>query len=268
MAVKLDNSRILLTGASGGIGSTIARTLHTRGAHLILTGRKAEVLERLRDELGQRVEVITANLVQGDEVMRLAAEAQPVDVLVANAALPGTGRLDDFSHDEIDQTLNVNLRAPMQLARELVPSMLESRSGHVVFVSSLAGKIPAPESSVYCATKFGLRGFGYSLNVELRGSGVGVTTVFPGFVREAGLFVHSGVKLPPGVGTSSPQDVADAVVAGIEKDRAEINVAPITMRSSARLFGAAPALVVAVGRRLGGTRLAASVAEGQRDKRT
>jgi uncharacterized protein len=214
------------------------------------------------------VEVITADFSTGEDVLRLAAQAQPVDVLVANAALPGTGRLDDFGHDEIDQTLDVNLRAPMHLVRELITPMQARGAGHVVLVSSLAGKIPAPESSVYCATKFALRGFGYSLNIEPRGSGVGVTTVFPGFVREAGLFVHSGVKLPPGVGTSSPQDVADAVVAGIEHDKAEVNVAPLTMRASARLFGALPSLVVAVGRRLGGARLAAAVAEGQRDRRT
>jgi short-subunit dehydrogenase len=259
---------VLLTGASGGIGNTIARTLHARGAHLILSGRKTEALERLKADLGERADVIQADLVHEEDVMRLAAEAQPVDVLVANAGLPGTGRLDDFSHDEIDHTLNVNLRAPMHLTRELLPPMLQRGNGHVVLVGSLAGKIPAPESSVYCATKFGLRGFGYSLNVELRGSGVGVTTVFPGFVREAGLFVESGVKLPPGIGTSSPQDVADAVVEGIEQDRAEIDVAPIAMRTSARLFGAAPPLVVAAGRRLGGPRLAAAVAAGQRDKRT
>jgi short-subunit dehydrogenase len=268
VAVRLENSRVLLTGATGGIGDAIARTLHERGAHLILSGRNAEVLERLRGELGERVEVVAADLAHDGEALRLATETQPVDVLVANAALPGTGRLDSFSHEEIDRVLDVNLRAPIQLSRALVPAMLERGAGHVVLVSSLAGKIPSPESSIYCATKFGLRGFGYSLNVELRGTGVGVTTVFPGFVREAGLFVDSGVKLPPGIGTSSPQDVADAVVSGIEKDRAEIDVAPIAMRSSAKLFGAAPSVVVAVGRRLGGARLAAAVAEGQRDKRT
>jgi short-subunit dehydrogenase len=137
-----------------------------------------------------------------------------------------------------------------------------------VLISSLAGKIPSPESSVYCATKFGLRGFGYSLNVELRETGVGVTTIFPGFVRDAGFFAKSGVRLPPGVGTSSPQDVADAVVTGIESDKAEIDVAPIAIRSSARLFGAAPGLVVTAGRRLGGARLAAAVAAGQREIRS
>jgi short-subunit dehydrogenase len=259
---------VLLTGATGGIGEAIARTLHGRGAHLLLSGRNADVLERMRYELGRRVEVIQADLAQTGDVMRLVAESQPVDVLVANAGLPGTGRLDSFSHEEIDRTLDVNLRAPMQLARALVPSMLERGAGHVVLLSSIAGKVPAPESSLYCATKFGLRGFGYSLNVELHGTGVGVTTVFPGFVRDAGLFAKSGVRLPPGIGTSSPQEVADAVVAGIEDGKAEINVAPIAMRSTARLFGAAPSIVVAIGRRVGGARLAAAVAKGQRDQRT
>jgi short-subunit dehydrogenase len=267
MTVQLETSRVLLTGATGGIGEAIARTLHGRGAHMILSGRRLDVLERLRGELGGRAEVTGANLADPADVMRLASETQPIDVLVANAALPGTGRLDSFSPEEIDRTLDVNLRAPIQLARALTPAMIERGAGHVVLISSLAGKIPSPESSIYCATKFGLRGFGYSLNIELRGSGIGVTTVFPGFIREAGMFADSRVKLPPGVGTSSPQDVADAVVEGIEKNRTEVNVAPIAMRSSARIFGAVPGLVVAVGRRLGGERLAGAVAEGQRDKR-
>jgi short-subunit dehydrogenase len=267
MSVRLNASRVLLTGATGGIGEAIARTLHGGGAHVVLSGRRLDVLERLRGELGERAEVMTADLADSADVMRLASAAQPVDVLIANAALPGTGRLDSFSDEEIDRTLDINLRAPIQLARALTPAMIERGAGHVVLISSLAGKIPSPESSIYCATKFGLRGFGYSLNIELRGSGVGVTTVFPGFIRDAGMFADSGVKLPSGVGTSSPQDVADAVIEGIEKNRAEVNVAPIAMRSSARIFGAVPGLVVAVGRRLGGERLAGAVAENQRDKR-
>jgi short-subunit dehydrogenase len=258
---------VLLTGATGGIGEAIARTLHARGAHVILSGRKAYVLERLRGQLGERADVIEADLAQNSDIGRLVEESQPVDVLVANAALPGTGRLDSFSPEEIDRILDVNLRAPIQLARALTPSMVERGAGHVVLISSLSGKIPSPDSSIYCATKFGLRGFGYSLNIELGGTGVGVTTVFPGFIRDAGMFADSRVKLPPGVGTSAPQDVADAVIAGIEKGKAEINVAPVALRSSARLFGAAPSVVISVGRRLGGARLSAAVAERQRDKR-
>jgi short-subunit dehydrogenase len=268
LPAQLGESKVLLTGATGGIGNAIARILHSAGAYLVLTGRRAHELERLKAELGGRVESIEADLARTEEVTRLAAEAGSVDVLVANAGLAGTGRLDSFSHEEIDRILNVNLRAPIQLTRALLPQMLERGSGHIVLISSIAGKMPAPHSSVYCATKFGLRGFGYSLNIELRGTGVGVTTVFPGFIREAGLFADSGAKLPPGVGTSSPQEVADAVFSGIEKDRVEIDVAPIAVRSSAKVFGAAPSIVVGLGRRLGGARMAARVAAGQRDKRS
>ena len=83
--------------------------------------------------------------------------------------------------------------------------MLERGSGHLVYVSSLAGKVASAGSSVYSATKFAVRGFGYSLSEELRGTGVGVTTVFPGFIRDAGMFHESGAKLPRGVGTRTPE---------------------------------------------------------------
>jgi short-subunit dehydrogenase len=268
MPARLENSTVLLTGATGGIGRSIAHALHAAGATVVLTGRKADVLRRLSDELGDRADAIAADLSSRAGVERLLEQCESVDVLVANAALPATGRLDSFSADEVDRALDVNLRVPMHLARALVPGMMEREAGHIVLVSSLSGKIASARSSVYCATKFGLRGFGYSLNIELRGTGIGVTTVFPGFVREAGLFADSGAKLPPGVGTSSPQEVADAVVSGIEKDRVEIDVAPIAVRSSAKFFGAAPSIVVGLGRRLGGERMAERVAAGQHYKRS
>ena len=267
MAIGLENSRVLLTGASGGIGHAIARTLHGRGAHVILSGRRVDALTELEKELAERVEVISADLAQEGEAVRLAELAAPLDVLVANAALPATGRLDSFTPEQIGRALDVNLRAPVQLARAVVPGMLERGSGHVVLIASLSGKIATSNSSVYCATKFGLRGFGLALHDELHGSGVGVTTVSPGFVREAGMFADSGVKLPRGVGSSSPQEVADAVVEGIETNKVEIDVASFTGRSTARLYANAPSLMLAFGRRIGGDRLAAAVAEGQRDKR-
>ena len=96
---------------------------------------------------------------------------------------------------------------------------------------------------------------------------MGATTVFPGFVRDAGMFVDSGAKVPRTLGTSSPQQVADAVLEAIRKNRAEINVAPISMRAGARIFAAAPSLGSAISRAFGGDRIAAAVAAGQRDKR-
>jgi uncharacterized protein len=265
--MRLDGSRVLLTGASGGIGQAIARALHARGAHLLLSARRAEVLDELRAELGERVEALPADLADRESVAELARRAGDIDVLVANAALPGTGPLADFSGEEIDRALDVNLRAPMQLGRALMPGMVERGRGHLVFISSLSGKVTSPGSAIYSATKFGLRGFAGGLREDLHDSGVGVSVVFPGFIREAGMFAEAKVKLRRGVGTRTPEDVADAVVLAIERDRAEIDVAPFGLRAGTKLGEIAPRLVSRVQRRLGSMDVARELAEGQRDKR-
>jgi short-subunit dehydrogenase len=262
---ELNGSAVLVTGATGGIGRAIVRAMHDRGANVIASGRKREVLDELaRDVRG--VEPLVADLCDPAQVEALVF-GRHVDVLVANAALPASGRLETFTVEEIDRALDVNLRAPMQLARALVPRMRERGTGHLVFISSLSGKMASAGASVYNATKFGLRGFGFALNEELRGTGVGVTTVFPGFIREAGMFADSAAKLPRGVGTRTPDNVAKAVIRGIEKDRAEIDVAPLPLAAGARIFGVAPRLVAGINRRLGADPLAEAIAAGQRDKR-
>jgi short-subunit dehydrogenase len=265
--MEISGRRVLLTGASGGIGNAIARALHARGAHLLLSGRRTEVLDALAGEVGEQTTVIQADLSTADGVASLATAAREVDILVANAALPGSGRLDDFSPEEIDRTIDVNLRAPMQLARELAPAMVERGSGHLVFISSMSGKLPAGGGSIYSATKFGLRGFAASLRDELHGTGVGVTVISPGFVSEAGLFAETGVKLPPYVRLVSPRKVANAVIRGIERNRGDIDVAPVAMKVSAWLAAIAPETVASVGRRLGSAEVADELAERQRPKR-
>jgi short-subunit dehydrogenase len=267
MPADLANARALVTGATGGIGAAIARALHSRGAYVAITGRRREVLDELASDLGDRVEPLPADLASADEVRSLIERAGRVDVLVANAALPGSGRLDSYSPDEIDRAIDVNLRAPMQLARALTPAMVERGNGHVVFISSLAGKVASAHASIYNATKFGVRGFGFALHDELRGTGVGVTTVFPGFIGEAGMFAEADVDLPTGVGMRKPGQVADAVIKGIDKDRAEIDVAPVGLRLGGWLFGASPSLVSSITRKLGGDEVGEALGEGQRDKR-
>jgi short-subunit dehydrogenase len=131
-------------------------------------------------------------------------------------------------------------------------------------MSSLQGKATTPVASIYCAAKFGLRGFGLALREDLRGHGVGVSVVLPGFVRDAGMFAESGVKLPPGVGTRSPEHVAEAVVSAITRNRAEVEVAPVGLRLGTAAASLAPALSAAVTRRLGSERIAASIVAGQR----
>jgi uncharacterized protein len=233
----------------------------------VLSGRRAGQLEELRASLGDRAEAIPADLAERDGPARLAEAAGAVDLLVANAALPASGRVEDFDPDQIDRALEVNLRAPIQLTRALLPGMLERGSGHVVFVSSLSGKVGSPRSGIYSATKFGLRGFAAGLREDAVPRGLGVTVVFPGFVSEAGFFAESGVRLPRWVGTRTPEQVAKAVVRGIEQERAELDVAPLSLRLGTRIAELAPVTAARVQRRLGSERIADGLADAQRDKR-
>ena len=263
--MKLDGARVLLTGATGGLGQAIARELAQRGAQLMLTGRRVDVLEPLAQETGGRA--IEADLALPDAPERLLAEAGEVDVLVANAALPGSGRLTSYSVEELDRALAVNLRAPMLLAHGLTDAMVARGSGHLVFISSLAGKAATPGSSIYAATKFGLRGFSLALREDLTPKGVGVSVVLPGFIRDAGMFAESGAKLPPLVGTKRPEDVARAVVKAIEDNPAEVEVAPLALRAGTLLASIAPGPIGALQRRLGAVKTSDAIGDGQAGKR-
>jgi len=264
--MDLRGRTVLLTGATGGLGHAIARELARRGSSLILTGRRADVLAPLADEIDGRA--IACDLGDAAEVERLLGEAGAgLDVLVANAALPGSGHISTFSTEEIDRAIAVNLRAPMVMAARLAGPMAERGSGHLLFVSSLSGRAASGGGSVYSATKFGVRGFAHSLREDLRDSGVGVSVVLPGFISDSGMFHESGTKLPRFVGTRTPEDVARAVAEAIEHDRAEVGVAPLSMRAGSAFSGLAPELSARIQRRLGATRIAEDMARGQRDKR-
>ena len=114
------------------------------------------------------------------------------------------------------------------MAHELVPALLEKGEGHIVFISSLAGHVASPHSSLYSATKFGLRGFAFGLREDLAGNGVGVSVVSPGFVRDAGMFADSGAAAAAGDGDDDArQKVGKAVARAIERDKVEITVAPL-----------------------------------------
>jgi len=133
--MNISGRTALVTGASGGLGQAIARALAGAGAQLVLSGRRGDVLEGLASELG--AQVAPADLSDPDAVRSLAAAHADVDILVANAGLPASGRLASFSEEQIDRALNVNLRAPMVLAHALAPAMVARRSGHIVVMSSL-----------------------------------------------------------------------------------------------------------------------------------
>jgi short-subunit dehydrogenase len=263
--VNLAGRTVLLTGATGGLGHAIARRLYAERARLVLTGRRTEVLEPLAAETG--AQAVAVDLADLAAVERLANDHAEVDVLVANAGLSASGHVLSFSVEEIDRALAVNLRAPMVLARALSAGMVARGRGHLVFVGSLQAKAPSPLTSVYSATKAGLRAFATGLREDLRDTGVGVSSVFPGFIRDAGMFHDAGGQLPGYVATRSPEDVAAGVVRAIERNRAEVSVAPVSLRAGASLTSLIPEVSGRVQRRLGSMEIAEETVKNQRDKR-
>jgi len=266
MVDDLSGKTVLLTGASTGLGPHIARRLREAGAKFVLSARNEAALEKLADELGES-RVIAADLSRTGEPERLAAESGHVDVLVSNAGIPASGRLTTFKVEEIDRAIAVNLRAGIVLASKLVPGMLERKSGHLVFMSSIAGKLPSGGETIYNATKFGVRGFALALREELWGTGVGVSVISPTFVSEAGMWAVTGLKPNPIAGEVSPEQVADAVWTSTTKNKREIDVVPIQLRTVLKLQALTPGVFATTARWMGATRSNEDLDERQRDKR-
>jgi short-subunit dehydrogenase len=261
--MNISGAKVLITGANGGIGVALAKAFAAQGAELLLSGRREAELNQLATETGGRP--LLADLSRREDVSALIEQSADVDILVANAALPAAGLLADFTADQVDRALEVNLRVPVVMAHAVAPAMVARGSGALVFISSLAGVAASGGSSLYNATKFGLRGFALALREDLHGTGVGVSVILPGFISDAGMFADSGAKTPPGFGTRTPQQVAAAVVSAVEKNRGEVTVAPPLDRIGARIGGLAPALGARIQRLA--PDVTSQIAEGQKDKR-
>jgi NAD(P)-dependent dehydrogenase (short-subunit alcohol dehydrogenase family) len=214
----------LLTGASRGIGAAAARELARRGYALALAARSADDLQALAAELsaaGSPALPIPTDLRRPEEVQRLARLAighfGRVDALVNNAGIGGAGRrLARLTDEDVESTLATNLYAPIALTRALLPGMLERRRGAIIFIASIAAHIGLPASSLYCTSKFGLRGFALALRRELLRSGVGVTIVSPGFINTDMTTWLRGVPKAP------PELVARAIADAIVRPRREV----------------------------------------------
>jgi uncharacterized protein len=261
---ELGGARALVTGATGGLGRAIAGALREQGAHVVVTGRRAGPLREVAAEVqGTAVVADLADAGQRDELL---ARAGDLDILVANAAVPASGELDDWDQAQIDRALAVNLVAPMAMTRALLPSFRARGSGHFVFVSSLSGRVGTKGASLYSATKFGVRGFAGGLRSDLYRTGIGVSVIMPGFVRDAGMFAATKTALPWGMGTVTPRAVGRGVVRAIRRDRAELVVAPLTLRAGAFLGALAPGPAAAVQARFDAG-LSARMVAAQRDQR-
>ncbi len=233
--MKLEGAAVLVTGASSGVGGAIVRALHGQDAHVKASGRNVAALEALRDDLGDRVDVLPAELETFQQAAALAERAGAIDVLVSCAGISPIGSLERHDGDELAHTLDLNLSTPIFLARSLLPGMKERGRGHLVFLSSVSGRSYTPGRSVYSATSFGLRGFAGCLWQDLHGTGVGVTTVLPGPIRKS-----ADTERPEFRGDIEPERVASAVIRGIEKQRREILVAKLPLRVIVAIGSFAP----------------------------
>lgn len=232
---KLKNRVCILTGASRGLGPFMARALAAEGVHFVLGARSAPELKATAEELralGGRAIAVTCDVVSADDRKRLVeralAEYGRVDILVNNAGIELTAHFETQPDEEIARVVEVNLTAAMHLARAVLPPMLERKSGHIVNIASLAGKVPVPFSSPYAASKAGLIGFTESFRSEFKKRGVSASVICPGLVSEAGMYKdmqdQSGVKENFLAGTVSPAKVASDVVKAIKRDRPEMLV--------------------------------------------
>jgi uncharacterized protein len=251
----------IVTGASRGLGVTIAERLARSGVDLAIAARSQEDLDKVAGDLerfGHRVLPVRTDITKLEDlenlVKRTSDELGPPDLLINNAGVERYGefqKLDPVT--DIADIIHTNLISAEQLARVVAPIMVERRKGHIVNISSMAGKTGVPYNSVYSSTKHGLVGFTWSLREELRQYGVGVSVVCPVFVTDDGMFYRwsQGEKPPSAAPAVTPAAVADAVMKAIESDKAEVLVTKGLGRIVDFVYAASPDAALGLSRRLG-----------------
>jgi short-subunit dehydrogenase len=261
MRMQLINTVGILTGASRGLGVRIAEALASKGASLALAARSAEALEetanKVRAKGGRAITVptdVSDRAALELLVKRTNDELGPIDLLVNNAGVECVGYFEQLDADHIAATVATNLEAPIMLTRLVAPQMIERRRGHIVNISSAAGKAARPYGVVYSATKHGVVGFSWSLRAELAPHNVGVSVICPGYVTGEGMFAkrETYAGRPPGnIGVVQSSDVADAVVSAIEKNKAEAVIAPALVKIADVFHALSPDFAMGVARRSG-----------------
>src|SRR5436190_20622430 len=268
--LELQGANAIVTGASRGIGPYIARELAARGMRVALVARSTHELEKLAADItasGAVAVPLAGDVTSREDRERVVAVAEqtlgPVDVLVNNAGGDPQREFHNLSEEEIEDVLLLNLHAPLLLARRLLPGMLERRRGHVVNVSSMAGRTSFPYTEAYGAAKDGLIAFTRIWRNDYRAQGVSASTLILGPIGEAGVGARTieevGLKVPPFV--VSPTRVGKATVRAIRRDKAELAVLPGPGKSLRALMDRFPGLGVAMNRAAGINATMLTVAE-------
>ena len=225
------NRTVLITGAGGGFGRQMVRQFRGAGAKLLLTDVSDEALEGAQNDAGtDLVASVVADLSTSEGCGAVAdlcaSSGLTPEILVNNAGIAVAGRLDHVPRDRWETLMQLNLLAPMRLCDLFLPAMIERGSGHIVNVSSIAGWIGSQGLSSYCASKFGLRGFGESLAGELKGTGVYVTNVYPCFSRtpilDSPQYGYEQRRGVPEYLVSDPADVVARVIKGVRRNQRHV----------------------------------------------
>jgi short-subunit dehydrogenase len=261
----------ILTGASHGIGPTIARHLADLDLNIVLAARTITELERVAGELrsgGVQAIAFRADLAESDDLSALVARAEQefgsVDVLVNNAAIELQRRFHTLTREEVERVLCVDLLAPIELTRLLLPGMLERGWGRIINISSLAGRNGFPFTEAYASAKDGLIAFSRVLRNDYRSRGVSASAIVLGAVNGAGIGQRTLDEFDLKTSTAftvSPDTVARAVVRALEKDKAEIVVMPGPGRLLKALMDLFPGFGPAVTGLSGGGKLMDFVAD-------
>ncbi len=221
--MQLAGAVALVTGGSSGLGAALCRRLAAKGARVLVHGRDEARAHAVADEV--RGDTVLADLAEPEQPADLARRALAVhgrvDLLVNNAGIGWSGRFTRMPADLIGHLVAVNLTAPIRLTRELLPSMVEQRHGHVCFIGSVAGRTGVAGESAYAATKSGIDVFAESLRMEVADTGVGVSIAIPGVI-DTEFFSHRGRPYDRRRPEPIPaEDAADAIADMIEHDGSE-----------------------------------------------
>ena len=248
---------VVITGASGGIGTALAETFSQRGAVTVLAGRSVEAMRELAARLPGPADVVgldvTSEASVADAVRGIVQRHGRIDVWINNAGYGAFKAFADTGMDEFAGMMDVNFFGTVRCTRAVLPHMLERGSGHIVNIASMAGKVGTAKSAAYTASKFAVRGFTQSLRMELRGTGVRVSAVNPGPVRTAffqladpsGRYLQS---LPPWL-LLAPEQVAAAVLKTVSRNLPAADL-PRSADWAARIYQLFPRLLEPVAHRL------------------
>jgi NADP-dependent 3-hydroxy acid dehydrogenase YdfG len=228
----------VITGGASGIGLATARTLHSSGAHVVLADINSSGLLQARDRISQhnpelqgQILPITTDVTNESQVLELMQQTITVfgriDLVVTCAGIGRGGTIDTFSASDMHVMMNINFMGTYHCVQASLPIMRQQKSGHFVFLSSVAGKFGVPLLSGYCASKWAVRGFSSALRSELYGTGIGITTVYPAWVDTPMVKQEeNSLNMTDIVVMLSPDQVASEILQAVTNDQRDLTLAP------------------------------------------